>query len=390
VYRYRQIADWTPENVENYALRLDVGERIQREEWVKQSAELAELVEAEESDEVFVAPAWVDYNAVVRQHFAGESGLRVDSRWGIVYDQKPDWVDDLKQIDGIGPKLERVLNRHGVYQFRQISHWSDATVAVFAEALGVSKERIDRGKWVPQARRLERETAPVETEWGDRQPSLSELQERAAREFPGEDIEVDESYGIVYVIRPDEVDNIKLVKGIGATFAERLHSVGVYRFKQIALWGDGNVEAFARLLGTHRHRIYREGWIRQAREMASAPRRPEPAPVERNYRGESRLEDVLRRDLRGEDAVVNPELGIIFRTPPREVDDLKKIRGIGQKLENSLNDHGVYQFRQIALWNRANAEEFSRRLECFADRMFRDQWIEQARKLHADKYGMEV
>ncbi len=394
VYRYRQIADWTPENVENYALRLDVGERIQREEWVKQSVELAELVEAEESDELFVAPAWVDYNAVVRQHFAGETGLRVDNRWGIVYDQKPDWLDDLKQIDGIGPKLERVLNRHGVYQFRQISHWSDATVSVFAEALGVSKDRIDRGKWVPQARRLERETAPVETEWGDRQPGLAELQERAAREFTGEDIEVDESYGIVYVIRPDEVDNIKLVKGIGATFAERLHSVGVYRFKQIALWGDGNVEAFARLLGTHRHRIYREGWIRQAREMASAnasgPRRAEPAPVERPFRGESRLEDVLRRDLRGEDAVVNPELGIIFRTPPREVDDLKKIRGIGQKLENSLNDHGVYQFRQIALWSRANAEEFSRRLECFADRMFRDQWIEQARRLHFDKYGLEV
>jgi predicted flap endonuclease-1-like 5' DNA nuclease len=105
---------------------------------------------------------------------------------------------------------------------------------------------------------------------------------------------------------------------------------------------------------------------------------------------DARQEEVLRRDLRGEDAVVSPELGIIFRTPPREVDDLTKIRGIGSKVENSLNDYGVYQFRQIALWTKANADEFSRRLEHFAGRMFREQWSEQARQLHLEKYGTEV
>ena len=74
----------------------------------------------------------------------------------------------------------------------------------------------------------------------------------------------------------------------------------------------------------------------------------------------------------------------------REVDDLTKIRGIGSKVENSLNDLGVYQFRQIAVWTKGNAEEFSRRLEHFAGRMFREKWSEQARQLHLEKYGTEI
>jgi len=193
-----------------------------------------------------------------------------------------------------------------------------------------------------------------------------------------------------YVTRPDQRDNLKLVKGIGATFADRLNTVGIYRFKQIANWSEANVDGFARLLGTYKHRIERGCWIPQARELASEQMRGTSPVVERNNAGDARQEAVLRRDLRGEDATINPDLGIIFRSPPREVDDLKKIRGIGRKLENSLNDHGVYQFRQIALWTKANGEEFSRRLEHFADRMFRDQWIEQARRLHGEKYGVDL
>jgi predicted flap endonuclease-1-like 5' DNA nuclease len=390
VYRYRQIADWNRHQVEVYGDRLDVGERIHNEEWVRQAAELAEIVEAEESDDVFVAPARVDYTQVARQHFAGETGLRIDPRWGIVYDQKPERVDELRQIDGITPKLERALNRHGVYQFRQIAHWSDPTVAVFAEALALPKERIDRGKWIPQARRLELETDAGTPEWTNRASVEREPRVSVAEDFAGEDVEFDETYGVLYVAAPAQPDNLKLVKGIGTTFADRLNSVGVYKFKQIAHWTDANAEAFARLLSTKKQKIAQEGWIRQSITLDGGRRRVEPPHAERNPRPDSRQEEIVRRDLRGEDVVITPELGIIFRTPPREVDDLTKIRGIGTKVENSLNDHGVYQFRQVALWTRANAEEFSRRLEHFAGRMFREHWSDQARELHLEKYGTEL
>ncbi len=62
-------------------------------------------------------------------------------------------ADDLKQIAGIGPKLEKVLNGQGISSISQIAAWTDADVARFDEALGLDG-RIRRDDWVGQARKL--------------------------------------------------------------------------------------------------------------------------------------------------------------------------------------------------------------------------------------------
>ncbi len=62
-------------------------------------------------------------------------------------------ADDLKQIAGIGPKLEKVLNGQGISSISQIAAWTDADVAKFDEALGLDG-RIRRDDWVGQARKL--------------------------------------------------------------------------------------------------------------------------------------------------------------------------------------------------------------------------------------------
>ena len=41
---------------------------------------------------------------------------------------------------------------------------------------------------------------------------------------------------------------------------------------------------------------------------------------------------------------------------------------------------------QIALWNDENIREFSN-LPAFKDRIHREQWVEQARERHFQKYG---
>jgi predicted flap endonuclease-1-like 5' DNA nuclease len=58
--------------------------------------------------------------------------------------------DDLKQISGIGPKLERTLNELGVYHFHQIAQFTASNVAWVDEHLR-SKGRIRREGWVEQA-----------------------------------------------------------------------------------------------------------------------------------------------------------------------------------------------------------------------------------------------
>jgi len=58
--------------------------------------------------------------------------------------------DDLKQISGIGPKLERTLNELGVYHLYQIAQFTASNVAWVDEHLRF-KGRIQREGWVEQA-----------------------------------------------------------------------------------------------------------------------------------------------------------------------------------------------------------------------------------------------
>jgi len=61
--------------------------------------------------------------------------------------------NDLKQISGVGPALEKKLNDLGVKTFEQIANWKRADVAAFDEKLNF-KGRIDREKWIAQAKKL--------------------------------------------------------------------------------------------------------------------------------------------------------------------------------------------------------------------------------------------
>jgi len=73
--------------------------------------------------------------------------------------------------------------------------------------------------------------------------------------------------------------------------------------------------------------------------------------------------------------------------PPQEVDDLKEIIGIGKVFERTLNDLGVFNFRQIASFGVADIARVNAKLKEFKGRMEQDDWIGQARELHYKKYG---
>ncbi|HLP69964.1 MAG TPA: 5' DNA nuclease [Rhizobium sp.] len=62
-------------------------------------------------------------------------------------------ADDLKEVSGVGPKLEQVLNGIGVTRFADIAGWSDADVARIDAEIGLGG-RIVRDGWVAQAKAL--------------------------------------------------------------------------------------------------------------------------------------------------------------------------------------------------------------------------------------------
>jgi predicted flap endonuclease-1-like 5' DNA nuclease len=62
--------------------------------------------------------------------------------------------DDLKRIKGVGPALERLLHRMGVYYFWQIADWTTDDVAFMDGKLEIFQGRISWDRWVNQAQRL--------------------------------------------------------------------------------------------------------------------------------------------------------------------------------------------------------------------------------------------
>jgi large subunit ribosomal protein L22 len=85
-------------------------------------------------------------------------------------------------------------------------------------------------------------------------------------------------------------------------------------------------------------------------------------------------------------ARVDEARGMVYDSPPAEVDDLEVISGVGPVLAEKLNSIGVYRFEQIANWTERNVQEFDELLS-FKGRIEREEWIEQAKALHEEKYG---
>ncbi len=65
---------------------------------------------------------------------------------------------------------------------------------------------------------------------------------------------------------------------------------------------------------------------------------------------------------------------------PAKPDDLKMISGVGPKLEGVLNGLGIYQFKQVASWKKAEREWVDGYLN-FKGRIDRDDWVRQAKAL---------
>ncbi len=76
--------------------------------------------------------------------------------------------------------------------------------------------------------------------------------------------------------------------------------------------------------------------------------------------------------------------GLLAAPRGGEADDLKRIKGVGPKLEGILHELGFYHFDQIAAWTRENITWVDERLK-FKGRIERDDWISQAKLLAAGK-----
>lgn len=97
----------------------------------------------------------------VKASNAAEKAASVDSKQGFKLDDKnrpeaiarPEAVDDLKLISGVGPKIEATLHELGVFTFKQVASWKKAE-REWVDGYLSFHGRIERDDWVKQAKAL--------------------------------------------------------------------------------------------------------------------------------------------------------------------------------------------------------------------------------------------
>ena len=63
-------------------------------------------------------------------------------------------ADDLKEINGVGPAMEKLLNKLGYYHFDQVAAWTKSEEAWVDDNLEGFKGRVSRDSWISQAKKL--------------------------------------------------------------------------------------------------------------------------------------------------------------------------------------------------------------------------------------------
>jgi len=77
--------------------------------------------------------------------------------------------------------------------------------------------------------------------------------------------------------------------------------------------------------------------------------------------------------------------GLDASNDPVPPDNLKMIKGVGPAIEKTLNEMGICRFNQIAEMSEYDIDRVAHRLKGFRSRIYREDWIGQARELHDQK-----
>ncbi len=153
-YHFDQVAEWSGDEVAwvDGNIKGFPG-RVTRDRWVPQARLLAsgksvsddvlERIKSGESVDL------TDYDGDGVSEGASE-GKRPASLKG----PRGGKADNLKEIKGVGPKMEKLLNKLGFYHFDQVAAWTGEEVAWVDANLEGFKGRVSRDEWVKQAKIL--------------------------------------------------------------------------------------------------------------------------------------------------------------------------------------------------------------------------------------------
>jgi len=335
IYHFKQIADFTPDNVNWVDRHISFPGRITREEWIRQAKGLdaekdLSASASEAADEVVVTE---DMRPARRSLSAGQKG------------------DDLKVINGIGPVIEDKLNGEGVYFYQQIADFDDDNTKWVDNHMAFPG-RIHREDWIGQAKVLVGQKGAGGNGTGGSGSGAAAQPEVVVTED----------------MRPtrrnlsagEKADDLKVINGIGPIIETSLNNEGIYFYQQVADFDEDNTKWVDNHMAFP-GRIHREDWIGQAKVLVG----------QKGADAAAQSEVVVTEDMRPTRR--NLSAG-------EKADDLKVINGIGPVIEDKLNNEGIYFYQQVADFDEDNTKWVDNHM-AFPGRIHREDWIGQAKVL---------
>jgi predicted flap endonuclease-1-like 5' DNA nuclease len=145
-----------------------------------------------------------------------------------------------------------------------------------------------------------------------------------------------------------DADDLTQIRGVGARIQERLNELGIRQFNQLASLSEDDVQRLdAEIDGTDR--VARYDWVGQAKTIGKG--------AEHGFQALSK--------------------------PLGRADDLTGLRGVGPKIQERLNELGIYHYWQIASLTKSGVEGLDAELGGNG-RVARDDWVQQAKQLAED------
>jgi|GEM_PF-6400088 len=142
IHTYKDMAMISKRKMKELSATLKIDEaRIKDENWAPQAAQLHFETYGESIYEK------VKIKAVYKDAFEAQMA---EAKKGM----KLDYIDDLKLVSGVGPKMEKILHEYGITTFYHLSKLNKDGVEALNEKLEFFHGRIERDDWVGQAKEL--------------------------------------------------------------------------------------------------------------------------------------------------------------------------------------------------------------------------------------------
>jgi predicted flap endonuclease-1-like 5' DNA nuclease len=128
-------------------------------------------------------------------------------------------ADDLKVVEGIGPKVDALLQENGITTWRQLSNTSSDALRAILKKGGDRFAILNPNSWPKQAALLA-------------DGKMDEF--RAYTDYLIAGVDPAEHAQAKAAAAPEKIDDLKIVEGIGPKIEELCHGIGIYTFEKLA------------------------------------------------------------------------------------------------------------------------------------------------------------